>query len=286
MEIFKRDEAIKALLSDLDIPRLKHWFDPEQGIGPYDPEFFEKSFERREEHEREAETALHKMTDLELFQLLDVDERGRFDSFAREHFLVDPPPWYAGGFGVSVYKPDYEHWAKADFWTFEEATCLSLGFTPERLPDYKGQYSPYETVKFFKGRLFLIQRAKFSTKTNDDKVAPESFVSWAESKMLDIPAELIKAFDTKKAPQRPKMLSSVDKRQYDSALKVILGLLSSQFGYRKGPATSEMTSDIASGLEELGLSLDRKTLTKSLGEAVTAKKRFEVDQKKRDDKDV
>ena len=224
------------------------------------------------------------MTDEDLLELCDAD---RLDSFAIAYSLFEPPPWYAGGFGVCVYKPDYEYWAKMDFWTLEEAACLSLGFQPEKMPRYRDRPSlPYQAVDFFRGRVSLIQRAPFSTKFDHDRVSPAAFVGWAENKLLEIPAELIQAVKADKEPHRPKMLNSVDKRQYDSALKVILGLLSSQFGYREGEVTPEMKSDIVSGLDELGLNLDRKTLIKTLNESQASRKRFEKEQKKRDEKDV
>ena len=122
MGIFKRDKTIEGLLFLLDIPRSEFFLDHEQGIGPYDPEFFVKSHADRQACEQQAEKALQAMTDEDLWELCDPD---RVDSFAFGYSLFEPPPWYAGGFGVCVYKPDYEHWAKMDFWTLEEAACLS-----------------------------------------------------------------------------------------------------------------------------------------------------------------
>ncbi len=285
MEIFKKEKSIESLLSLLDIPRSEFLFDHKQGIGPYDPEFFEKNHACRQASEQRAEKALQAMTDEDLWELCET--LGRLDSFALEYSLFEPPPWYAGGFGVCVYKPDYEYWAKMDFWTLEEAACLSLGFQPEKMPQYRDRKPfPYQALDFFRGRVSLIPRAPFSTKFDHDRVSPAAFVGWAENKLLEIPAELIQAVKADKEPHRPKMLNSVDKRQYDSALKVILGLLSSQFGYREGKVTPEMKSDIVSGLDELGLNLDRKTLIKTLNESQASRKRFEKEQKKRDEKDV
>ena len=42
MEIFKRYEVIQMLLFHLDVPRDEFIYDLKQGIGPYDPDFFEK----------------------------------------------------------------------------------------------------------------------------------------------------------------------------------------------------------------------------------------------------
>lgn len=285
MEFFKRDKVIEKLLSHLDIPRFNFPYELKMGIGPYDPGFFDKSQTRRKESEMKAHEALKTMTDEELWELSETP--GKIGSFALEYSLFDPPPWYAAGFGVSVYKPDYEHWAKMDFWTLEEAACLSIGFKPEKIPKYRGQLqSPYEAVSFFRDRVSLIERAHFNGKLPHDGVAPTAFIRWAVSKELEVPSELLNAIETEKAPSRPAMLNSVDKRQHDTALKIILGLLAAYYGDEQSSVTSEMRNDVSNELAKIGLSLDRKTLTKALKEAVMAKKGFEEDQKERDDRAI
>lgn len=285
MEIFKRDEAIKELLNLLDIPRFPFLYNHEQGIGPYDPDYFVKYYAGRKDNELGATDALHAMTDEDLWELCET--QGQLSSFSFEHNLFDPPPWYAGGFGVCGHKADFGHWVKMDFWTIEEATCLSLGFKPEKMPNKRKQYSPPDDVlNFFWDRMSLIERAPFNEKSEQDAVQPRRFVSWAEGKSIEMPAELIAAVYSDVTIQRPKMINTVDKRRYDSALKVVLGLLSAQFGYRDGGITAEMKRDIKSGLAELGLNLDRKTLIKILGDSISARDRFEKDQKKRDDKGI
>ncbi|NSX56326.1 hypothetical protein [Parasulfitobacter algicola] len=285
MEIFKRSEAVERLLSDLDIPRLEFFYELKQGIGPYDPEFFEKSAARRKDFEAKAKQALLEMTDEELWELRETPRR--LSSFALKYSLFDPPPWYAAGFGVCVYQADFEYWAKMDFWTLEEAICLSLGFNPEKVPNYRNRpHSRYETVQLFRQRMSLIERAPFNAKSQQNSVTPSVFTSWAVSKEMEIPSELIDAVGIAKKPNRPAMLTTVDKRQHDTALKVILGLLASIYADEQTLVTREVKSDISLGLAKIGLSLDPKTLTKLLNEAVLARKRFESEQQIRDDKAV
>lgn len=130
MEIFNREKVIENLLFSLDIPRFELIYDREKGIGPYDPDFFNKSQASRQALEQLAKNALNVLSDEDLWELSGTP--GQIDIFAIEHSLFDRPPWYAGGFGVRAYKADYGYWANMDFWTLEEATCLSLGFEPER----------------------------------------------------------------------------------------------------------------------------------------------------------
>lgn len=283
MQLFKRDDVIQSLLSQLDIPRLVMRQSTERGIGPYDPDFFHHYEIRRAARESTAESALLSMTDEDLFELHEVPHR--LESFAREHRLFDPPPWHAGGFGVTIHKPDYDHWLRMDYWTLEEATCLSIGFKPEKLPSYsRADLSPFETLKFFKNRLGLFERAHFKGPSAEGTVAPLELIKWALRKKLEIPIELSSFVDDSRSESRPAMLGSVDKRRYDTALKVILGLIANMYGEEQTGLTKELKEDVLKGLALVGLSLDRKTLNKILGEAVAARQGFVEEQKGRDER--
>jgi hypothetical protein len=101
-------------------------------------------------------------------------------------------------------------------------------------------------------------------------------------KGLEIPPELINAVSERTSTKRPAMLGSVDARQYESALKIILGLLAQEYGYRGGTISTEIKRDVDLGLSELGLSIDRKTLTKVLNEGTKSLVDLQKDQHERD----
>ncbi len=78
------------------------------------------------------------------------------------------------------------------------------------------------------------------------------------------------------------MIKTVDARDYDSALKVILGLLAGSAGDDAGEISKQTRDDLQLGLEKIGLSLDPKTQKKVLAEATKAWPRFLENQARRD----
>lgn len=282
-EVFGREDVIEVLRSQLGIPRSPFTYVHFQGVGPYDPNFFEAEQATRREQEARAVSQLHAVSDEELSRL--CDSSNGLNHFAMIFELFDAPPWYAGGFGVEGYSPDYDHWAKMDFWSLEEAVCLSLGFKPEAVPSYHFvKDSPYHSLNFFIERMALVKRAPFYQQTRNGEFAPRSFLTWARSKDLDLPAALINAVGVNDAPRRPAMLNSVDKRKYDTVLKVVLGLLAKRYGEDLNSVNRDMKQEVTSGLERLGLALDPKTIANVLSEAVLAGERFVNEQHKKDEK--
>jgi hypothetical protein len=113
MHLFDRDEVITRLLDQLDIPRFLYPGDTCDCIGPNDQEYFVQYAARRREKETKARKALEAATNEELWDLSETP--GCLRSFELKYSLSDPPPWYAGGFGVEFHKADFGYWAKMDF---------------------------------------------------------------------------------------------------------------------------------------------------------------------------
>ena len=281
MHIFKRQEVIPELLSLLDIPQLIFPFRSCETIGPSDPEFFKEYEERRRKMEALATDALEMLSDEELWELSETP--GAREIFEMEYGLSSVPKWYAGGFGVDVRKADYSFWSKMNFWTLEEATCLSIGFTPEKMPVDGGPPGPFdEVMDFFFSRKRLFERAFVNNDNSPDEINPKELLAWVQKKDIEVPDEMADSISNTSQTVRPAMLETVDARKYESALKVILGLMASQYGYRGGTADKDMKKDVVSGLGELGLNLDVKTVNRLFSDAVKSLERFRVQQKKRD----
>jgi len=281
LQIFKRDDAIKNILSYLDIPRFLAYYEVVPSIGPYEKNFFYKHSIKRKSCEENAKLALYNLTNEELFEISEIS--GVIDNFAFEHLLFDPPPWYAAGFGVKSYKANFEYWAKMDFWTLEEATCLSIGFRPQSMPSPgKLKVSPYESLNFFWERLNMFKHIDFQNNNEPDKIHPKTFVKWLERKDIEMPDDLVVALGSNSVRDKPAMIKSVDARQYDSTLKIILGLLSIGYGYQGGAIENDIKNDIIENLEKIGLNIDRKTVNNRLNEARKSIDKFRVEQKKRD----
>ncbi len=237
MHLFDRNQVIKDLLYQMDIPRLLYPDDTFDSIGPHDPEYFSRYAARRRDSETDAINALDAATNEELWELSETP--GCLRSFEVKFLLFDPPPWYAGGFGVEYRKADFGYWAKMDFWTLEEATCLSIGFKPESMPKKPVLPSPRSTLVFFYERFELFRRADLRNGKSPDQIEPREFVAWVLEKEIEIPKELERILGGQSQNRRPAMLKTVDVRKYDSALKVLLGLISNEYSYHSGNVGSE-----------------------------------------------
>ena len=281
MHLFKRQDAIPVLLERLDIPQFVYPHERCESIGPNSPEFFIEYAKWRKDKEQLAIAVLEDATDEELWELCETP--GALDLFELENSLFDPPSWYDGGFGVAGREADFSYWVKMDFWTIEEATCLSIGFTPEKIPERDPEIPvPKSAVTFYHDRVNLFKRAKFASGGASDKVHPREFVDWALKKGIEIPDELVRAINESIQINRPAMLGTVDARKYDSAMKVILGLISNEYGFRGGAVEKDIKSATVEGLESLGLNIDRKTLSRIFSDAVKSLDRLILDQEKRD----
>ena len=94
-------------------------------------------------------------------------------------------------FNAPNSRADFLHWAKATYWTLEEAIALSFGKSPEvvnwkRLEQYKG-VSPF-VAEYAKVRDLAI-RAK-NWKQLYDPVQPGVFLAWAKRNDFSYPEKL------------------------------------------------------------------------------------------------
>ncbi len=87
---------------------------------------------------------------------------------------------------------DFTHWAKAPYWTIEEAIALSLGRDPEKvnwkhIQDYKGESA--FALKYALRR--DLARRAVAMKQLTDGVLPGMFLGWAQRNDLDVPEILV-----------------------------------------------------------------------------------------------
>ena len=78
------------------------------------------------------------------------------------------------------------------------------------------------------------------------------------------------------------MLKTVDAREHDSALKIILAWMAVEYGFEGGEPPAEMRRDVSEGLKKLRLGIDPKTLKRVLSHAKMSLDRFQKIQEKRD----
>ena len=91
---------------------------------------------------------------------------------------IQPPPWWAGGFGVSGYEPDYKYWAQMPSWSSSQCVALSAGVEPYVWDDVlSNPESFHEIPRFFMARRLNLLDATFSDQS-DAKVTPTQFCDW------------------------------------------------------------------------------------------------------------
>jgi hypothetical protein len=94
-------------------------------------------------------------------------------------------------FNLSSARADFQHWAKASFWTLEEALALSFGKSPRivswsKIETHAGA-SPF--VQKYRDARDLAFRAKAMGQL-PDPVHPGIFIGWARRNDIEFPQEL------------------------------------------------------------------------------------------------
>ena len=214
---------------------------------------------------------------------------------------------------------DFNYWAKAAYWTLDEATALSFGRSPASV-NWKA-IEKYTAVSWFAAayalRRDLILRAKAVGQLFDCSL-PGFFLAWSTRNRLDFPAELEAAvlahghqvrdwktdYDeaikvaqqwrrlyedanatlAKATPELARLEAllgaqhqeRVDRtpaekplgsRERDSLLKLVIGMAVAGYKFDPKAARNQATTEIASDLERLGMSMHPDTVRKWLGEA-------------------
>ena len=170
-----------------------------------------------------------------------------------------------------------------EFWSLEEATCLSIGFRPQEMPpNYHGENHPSKPLQFFWKRKELIRRSGCTEDGFFGDVRPNRLADWARKNGVEVPDGLLRI--AKPAPTaKPGMIKTVDARLYDSALKVILGLLAGCYGDEAGEVSQQARDDLKMGLTKIGINLDPKTQKSVLAAATESSARFLEEQARRDE---
>jgi hypothetical protein len=102
-------------------------------------------------------------------------------------------------FNQASANADFDHWAKFDFWTVDQAIALVLGRAPnvvsvETMQPF-GADSPFAKQYW---RLHHLARVSIAAGRLSDRERPKQFVAWAKQKDIDVPATLAAALATKK----------------------------------------------------------------------------------------
>jgi len=190
----------------------------------------------------------------------------------------------------------FDFWCKAEYWTLEEATILSLGKEPNKVrwEDFRPEHFTFRFSREFRDRRELTKRA--DTMGNlSDPIRPKKFLEWAKRKELSYAPELEiiitreNGVDTSwkvKYDQeatahsqvndeleaaRTKIRELMEKpgwlRERDSLLKLVIGMAVKGYAYVPAAQKNSAVQDIANDLRLLGIPLDEDTVRKYLNEA-------------------
>lgn len=93
---------------------------------------------------------------------------------------------------------DFEHWAKADYWTLDEAIALVFGIDPDEFGWEEVTRFSQESVgasEIVKAR--ELARRAIDRKKISEPVTPHNFIVWAKSTEIRVPKELIRLVEAR-----------------------------------------------------------------------------------------
>lgn len=134
----------------------------------------------------------------------------------------------------------YSYWAKAAFWSCEEAAALILGAYPEIFRSEFCDLLPTKARKEFEAITDLVRR---NFEASAGRVPPKDIIAWADKVGIVMPAQLVSALGGGKGESM---------RQHDNMLGVIAGLSIMHYSYNLDKRNSAC-KQIASDLEAMGL---------------------------------
>lgn len=218
-------------------------------------------------------TTLRKLSKTELLtlhkQTLDEDkERNRLAAINEENSRF---------YNLKNANADFNHWAKADYWTLDEAVALSFGKEPKivNLPAIQKLVDKSVFCQTYAKRYDLAKRATFCKQFND-AIPPVYFLNWADDMDFELPqglldnvknyagrainwrheyVELKSLYD--EISEQPKPEST---RKSENLLQALAAIAMDAYGYDPDSAKSTTPKDIADALARLGQKVDPKTI--------------------------
>lgn len=172
---------------------------------------------------------------------------------------------------------DFNHWAKAEYWTLDEAIALSFGKEPKivNLPAVQKLADKSAFCQTYAKRYDLAKRATLCKQFND-AIPPDHFLNWAYGVDIELPQVLIDAVkkyagqpinwlneynDLKsrydEISEQPKPEST---RKSENLLQALAAIAIDAYGYDPDSAKSTAPKDIADALARLGQKVDPKTI--------------------------
>ncbi len=194
-------------------------------------------------------------------------------------------------------KADWSHWAKAEFWTTDEAVALSFDKDP-RFVDWAGLRDMQNTWDFaadYGDRLELLERAVAARALNQ-RSKPELVLAWMRKKGIEMPAGSLSAFGRLDAEpelsyeQLQATISDLEARLATAQRQIaemseaprradermIFAIATKKFQFKPNERNSA-AANIASACEEAGYSVSERTVRDRLHSIVKKQRAGEWD---------
>lgn len=268
--IFQREDVIKELLGHLhyEVPMIIWWREARQGIGPCNPTFFTDFEERRREAEDRLVAHLDGMTNEDLSELFEDSQKQKHLRW--ELKLPIEPEWYSGGVNVLGSEADFSYWARMEYWTNQEACCLSIGFNPQEVNGSFRFSSKDSPEGYYYSRLEMIKRWS-DVEGRGTGHSPAEFCEWALKKGIEVNTGLLQAVAdaTKIAPAKDSALAGENERRFENREKsslatLVVAMAIDAYGYDPLAARSPIPKEIQSIADRLGLEISLDTIRKYL----------------------
>jgi len=184
-------------------------------------------------------------------------------------------------------RANFRRWAQKPYWTADEVVAISLGAEPGVLLLHRARdQGSFDFLVEYRHREDLVRRA-IELDVLGEFTRPKTFVDWAKSIDLEIPAGLVEAVEKlagnaevggkdeppDETPEGKRQPQAFDKelttRERESLLKIIGAMAIEQYGYNPLAKRSDVVSRIRDDLTTIGLSLDEDTIRQKLKDSAS-----------------
>lgn len=152
-------------------------------------------------------------------------------------------------FNLPSAAADYGYWAKAAYWSLDEAVALALGKNPEKVNP--ATLAPYQNLSAFPQKFERLKNLAFRAKNVGklyDPVFPSIFLNWAMESEIELPQELREAV-SKVAQLQSWQEISKKQAEVIEKLQEVIARQSAELEHFKGGTGSPVVTSSNSSLQ-------------------------------------